>query len=121
MSSGKLNINITGGNSNIGNISQGNKSTLNANLNVTLLTGNQNLGQALEALKSAIDLEPNLPNVQRQAAISDLNKFAEEATKPPDKQDAEAKSFFWERLTDVVKFSTALTGLAATVAKIAGL
>jgi hypothetical protein len=71
-------------------------------------------------LKVIIDNDLELTNQQKNKAITNLADFSFESQKPSDKQNLENKKLSWDNFTEVVKFSTALSGLVTTIAKIAG-
>lgn len=72
-------------------------------------------------MKQAIQSAPELSQAQRQVAISDLSNLTAELKKPINEQDVDTKKLFWERLTEVMKFSSSLMALSATVAKLIGI
>lgn len=121
MKNGGLNINVSGTNTNIANISQGDGNTLKANIDSHISNSEQELEHALVSLRKAIESDNALSQAQRQAAISDLSSFTEEVKKPTSEQDTGTKKLFWERLTEILKFSSALISLSVVVAKLTGL
>lgn len=120
MKNGGLHIDISGTNTNIANISQGDKNTLKASIESHISKCEQELEHALVSLRQAIESDTTLSQAQRQAAVSDLSSFTEEVKKPISEQDPGTKKLFWERLTEILKFSSALISLSVVVAKLTG-
>ena len=121
MKNKKLNIKISGADTNIANISQGDGNILNANIESDSSKNKQECQQAILTLKNAIKLDVILSQVESQSAISDLTNFNKEINKPEKEQNKDTKKFLWGRLTEILKISSTLISLSVTVAKLTGI
>ena len=109
MTNNEIKIHISDGYSNIGNISQGDFNTIQAA---------SDLSELLNKLKKDIKNDQYLSEEQRQIALINLDNFTREQNKENTDQTVKNKNIFWKNLTDTIKLSTALAGLASAISKL---